>query len=329
MKSLSVFRGNFIWCVCALLFVLMASCRPPPTARPQDPPLIDSRPAQPVPVLSPVADDTLPRTSGPVIADGMVGVVVPRDAVDVVVEVAGRLAIVAPEIGDLLEVGATVAVIEARELDEQLAMARARLAAGEAERREAAVAVDQAQRRLERRRAAAEIFSREAIEAVADQLEVAEAVGERVDALVDRDRAEVERIAAQLARATVRAPIRGRLSQQRVAPGSIVRPGDVIARLVAPDSAYIRFAVSPRAIDTFAIGTPVRFVDDSGAAVSATVARIAPEVDSASAMIFVDADLVQDARAGTIPRAGVVGSVFLQPRHRAGGAQAVAPEHGS
>ncbi len=112
-----------------------------------------------------------------------------------------------------------------------------------------------------------------------------------------------------LDRASIRAPIRGRIASRTVEPGTLVRVGDVIARLIAPESVFIRFAVPPNLVTTMATGQEIRFTTDAKEAATGIVSRIAPEVDAASALVFVEADLVDGQNAAATLRAGSVGAV--------------------
>ncbi len=271
--------------------------------------------------VTPVATDaveTLPAaTSHPIGVDdpgasGHVGVLLARDGVDVAVEVQGRLEDVLVEIGDPVTAGQVLASVATREIEEQLAMARANLRATNAEHREAEVAAGAAARRLNRRRAAPEVFAREETEAVEAEVSKARAMVETLGAHIARDEAEVARHERRLARAVVRAPIAGQVAARRLDRGAFVRDGDVVVRLISPRAALLRFAVAPEAVDQLGVGSRVRFAAASGVTLEGVVSRLAPEVDPASAMVFVEADVGLDG-AGSLAskgmRVGTVGTV--------------------
>jgi multidrug resistance efflux pump len=106
--------------------------------------------------------------------------------------------------------------------------------------------------------------------------------------------AEFERRVAAL---EVRAPFDGAVAACHHDTGARVDAGVSLLRLISLHALWVRFAVPSSESDWLEIGVPVRVQPERGAvAHSADIRRIAPEVDPATDMIFVEAVLV--ARKG-------------------------------
>lgn len=242
--------------------------------------------------------------------EGWVGVVVAREAVDVAAEVPGRVQSVAVRPGDRVAPGDLLARLDTSQLSQDLAMAEASLDAVEAEVRRTRSALQEATTRYERRAAAPDTFSREELTATEMEKETAEAAAAAAEARQREQTARVRQLRESLAKTDVRAPFEGTVALRYLDPGATVVPGTPIVRLITSDELLVRFAAPPEEAAELDVGDPVEILlETSGARVTGEVAQVAPEIDSASQMIFVEARLDRATRGGPA-RSGLVARVF-------------------
>lgn len=240
-----------------------------------------------------------------------VGVLVSRGAVDVVARTDGTLQAVNVEVGDAVRRGQELAVIDSPSGAHRLQEQAARLAAVRSSLQSAAVAADRARREMERRQSAPQLFSTEQIEAARFQLEIAELEHERQQAALAEARATHARIASEENGGHLYAPFDGRVSSRHALPGSVLVSGQPILRLVATNRPVVRFAVPASDVDRFAVGARVRAeAVASEAAFVAVVEAVAPVLDEASQLVFIEAGSAGDAwdvvPVGTVLRVGAV-----------------------
>lgn len=231
-------------------------------------------------------EDALPA------AEGFVGVVLAREAVNVSAETEGRLASVDVRVGDTVSRGARIASLVTENLVQDREMAVASLRAAQAEERRAAAQLDRAREQAARRLALKDIFSKEDLAAAQTEESVAAATVDTARAQVAQQRARLSQIETQIARSVLRSPIDGRVAERYFDPGALVSGGTPVVRLIASESYLVRFAVPPEKARSLAVGQAVEMKLDaagSGLAVSARISQIAPQIDSASQMVFVEA----------------------------------------
>jgi RND family efflux transporter MFP subunit len=272
--------------------------------------------------VAPAADDRVAAVSSPEVRDddeaiataetGHLGVVVARDAVDVAADVSGRLREVLVRPGDVVARGDVLARLDTREMEQDLAMARASLDAVKAEVTRTERELTEATTRYERRAAVPDTFSREELAASSLQKETAEAAHGAARAREAEQRARVTQLRDALGRTALRAPFDGTVALRYEDAGATVSPGAPVVRLITSGELLVRFAVPPEAMGSFAEGTAVEVRVENGAtAVPARVIQVAPEIDSASQMVFVEARLDGAGRPGPQPlRAGLVARVL-------------------
>lgn len=238
-------------------------------------------------------------------AKGWIGVVVAAESVDVTAESPGRLLAVEVGIGDQVRAGQRLAVLDTRAVAQELEMARSALTAAEAEERRAADEAAEAQARQARRQQSPELFSAEDLAEVALRAKTAQASLEVARARVAEQRARLRQLEANAGKSEVRAPFAGRVAERFVDAGALVGPGTAVVRLISAGDVLIRAAVPPEAAQRLTVGDPVTAqVRGLGTSASGTVARIAPELDAASQMVFIEARL--DPGAAPIPAGSVV-----------------------
>ncbi|MCG8458155.1 MAG: efflux RND transporter periplasmic adaptor subunit [Holophagales bacterium] len=218
------------------------------------------------------------------------GVVVPRKQVDVVAEGEGIVEEVAVRLGDRVEAGEELARLATRALVHRLEIERAQLDSSRAGERQKTLEVDNAERELERRRALGDLLAREEEEAARFRRDTARAALDAAEAEVARVSARVAELESELELSRLRSPFAGRIGRRYVDPGTRVIAGTPIVRLLETDTLLARFAVPPEAAAELGSGSVVRVeVLEPPATLWGAVEQTAPELDTASLTVFVEA----------------------------------------
>lgn len=233
-----------------------------------------------------------------------ISVVVPAGEVVVTAPLTARLADVGVSMGDAVVADQVVAVLDPQALRHELAEARARLHAREAEARQAvavrAAAKDKHSRAVRLRELVPEAELAEAALAAT----AAAAAVDRATAEAQVQRVAIEKLEAALRDASIRAPIGGEITGRLVDPGTRVEAGEAIAHVVAHER-LVRFAV-PLDERPPAIGARLVITCDAPTRTElrATVAHVAPHIDGAARVVLVEAELHAAAgmRIGTACR---------------------------
>jgi RND family efflux transporter MFP subunit len=248
-------------------------------------------------------------------AAGYLAVAVARHAVEVTAELDGALHSLDVAVGDPVAPGTRIATIETREIGEQLASARAALTALEAEHKRSKIELESVKDQYDRRAAYKDLYPREELEELLSKERASAAAVETAAARVVEERGHVAQLAGRLGHAVLTSPLRGTVAARYLDPGAIVRPGTPIVRLISAGSFVVRFAVPPEQSSRLRLGAPIAFRSATlGADVPGAISQISPQVDTASQMVFAEAELkapaaqagrLQDGLVGTL----VVGSV--------------------
>ncbi|HEV7515745.1 MAG TPA: HlyD family secretion protein, partial [Thermoanaerobaculia bacterium] len=121
----------------------------------------------------------------------------------------------------------------------------------------------------------------------------------------------------RLSHAVLTSPIRGTVATRYLDPGAIVRSGTPIVRLISAGSYVVRFAVPPEQSTRLHLGERIGFHPESRGTETAgdwpgIISQIAPQVDTASQMVFAEAEIgaqgAPGAQAGRL-QDGLVGTV--------------------
>jgi RND family efflux transporter MFP subunit len=249
-------------------------------------------------------DPTLPlppRVSAPTPDPEHVGVIVAEQAIELTARVDGRLVDVRGRPGDRVRAGDIIASIDTPGLLTEVDAATAALevARAEAERvRLDASHTRETSARTDELRAYVS----------AQETSTARYQEKHADARHRRARADVlaaeARVQAEQRRADaeLRAPFDGVVAARYADPGAAVSTTAPIVRLIAADNPRVRFAVPE--MDAAALtpgdGVQVR-VDGFTTTVMATVETVAPEVDAAAGLVFVEARFSDGVTAGQVP----------------------------
>jgi len=238
---------------------------------------------------APVAPPPPASASSPAPRKPWLGVVLSSESVDVTADSQGRLSAVYAQIGDTVRKGDRLASLDPRIVAQDLEMARSALRASEADAGRASAELSEAQARWDRRRKNPEIFSKEDLSESELRVTTARSSVEVAQARVQEQRARVRQLETSVGQTEIRAPFDGRVAERFADPGAQVGPGTPVVRLMSGGDLRVRAAVPPDDARKLAPGTRVTArVRDVGLEVPGRVERIAPAVDTASQMVFVE-----------------------------------------
>ncbi|WP_394845350.1 HlyD family efflux transporter periplasmic adaptor subunit [Pendulispora brunnea] len=232
-------------------------------------------------------------------------------AVELTARLDARLAKVYVRVGDTVHEGDVLAELDTTVQQHEIAAAEAAVRASRAEAWQASVSLAQARDRQARRGAVVKYGNTELPIVSAEEL-----AGSRFDSLAassrvssaaasaDERQARLGQLRALVDQATVRAPFDGAIATRYFEPGAIVRSGMSLVRLVGSGGLRVRFAV-PEAEGTSVSMASKVVLECNGRTLHATVDRIAPEVESSSGTVFVEAAVAaqeseHDALAGRV-----------------------------
>ncbi len=271
---------------CSILFASglalagLAACRDfPPPAPPPAPPA--------APAIESPAD-------APVPADGpsYVGVIVASESVNLSSELRGRLESVSVRPGDRVRKGTALAEIQPLNLPEQIVSADAAVQVARSGVSQAETALRLARERVSRVESAPDMFSAEQRSVAQGGRETTEKELESSRSRLVQAESELQRLRGQSARRVLRAPVDGWVAARLLDPGALVEAGQTVVSLKRGDRSILRFAVPPAEAASWPAGTKILWRPEGGdAGHPAAVARVAQQVDPASQMVFVEADL--------------------------------------
>jgi RND family efflux transporter MFP subunit len=218
------------------------------------------------------------------------GQVQSRAAADLSAAVAGRLAWVAEPGARVIRNG-LVARLDTEELELQKLEQQARLKRGE-------INLRQLTREAERLRASGNAVSRV-------QLDNAESARDLAAADLEIARAALRQTEQRLSRAEVRAPFGGVVSERLKRDGEEVNRGEIVARLLDPDTLEIRLFLPLRHVRAIKPGDKVKVLFD-GREGAARVRAIVPAGDARSQSFEVLVDQLQSGPDSRLPAGSVV-----------------------
>ncbi|MEA2562921.1 MAG: hypothetical protein QOH06_4425 [Acidobacteriota bacterium] len=227
---------------------------------------------------------------------GFLGVVLPRQSVDVASEISGRIEQIHVREGQPVRRGQTIAVLGLAEIQQEVTMTEANLRAVEAEVSRSRLELADADSRLSRRLSFPEAYPEEEMRQAEIQKQMAQAGLEAAQARASEQRARVAQARGKLAKAAVRAPADGTVARRYLEPGALAGPGQPIVRLISGVSLIVRFAAPPEQARSLSAGEPV-LVELDGADLPAVIEQVSPEVDPPSGMVILVAILDPAAHA--------------------------------
>jgi RND family efflux transporter MFP subunit len=206
-------------------------------------------------------------------------------------ETGGRIATMAFDVGDRVEAGATLAILDTRSLETQLASARARIAAALASAELAAVTLARRRQLVEQGHVSAQ------------RLDEASADARSARAQVEAARAEAQSLQVGIELARIDAPFAGVITARSADEGAIAAPGVAIFQLVEDGALELRAGLPQR--DSSALVSGQSYIAEiDGRSVPVVFRAATGVIDSrrrAVTAIF-DLDPGAEARSGEVAR---------------------------
>ena len=234
---------------------------------------------------------------------GWLGVVLPRQTLDLAPEISGQIEQVYVREGDQVRRGQTVAVLDAAQNRQELAIAEVNLRAAEAEVSRSRLDLAEAENRLTSRLAMPDAFPKEEIRRNEIQKQMAEASLEGAQARAAAQRARLAQARDLASKTEIRTPSDGTVARRYVEPGALAGPGQPVVRLISGERLIVRFAVPPEEARSLRATMPVGIVigDDR---LPAIIEWVSPEVDPPSGMVILVAVLDPSAplKPGSVVR---------------------------
>lgn len=224
---------------------------------------------------------------------GWLGVVLPRQSLDLAPEISGQVERVHVREGDRVRRGQTVAVLDAAQNRQELAIAEVNLHAAEAEVSRSRLDLAEAENRLSSRLAMPDAFPKEEIRRSEIQKQIAETNLEGARARAAAQQARLAQARDLASKTEIRASADGTVARRYVEPGALAGPGQPVVRLISDERLIVRFAVSPEEARSLRPAMPVRIGDGS---MPAVIEWVSPEVDPPSGMVILVALLDPRAR---------------------------------
>ena len=226
--------------------------------------------------------------------DRYIAVIAPSKALDVTPSFPGVLGAIHFQTGDRVRAGDMIAELNTRELQEALTAVTAELRAAQAQLQQSQIDVAHAEYQYTHiKRVVDKGFKpRQELEDARFARDKAHAAQARSSAVSDAAKARVDQALTRLRDAEIRAPFDGRIAVRYLDIGASASPTIPVVRLIAKDMPNVRFAIPASQSNRFAHGQRVYVdVEHLTMPLFATIRHIAPELDPAAKMIFVEATL--------------------------------------
>lgn len=221
-----------------------------------------------------------------------VGSVEAFEQVQVTARVSGVVEKIFFSEGDNLQEGAKLVEIEPKRFLIAVESAKAALARTEAQKNEAAAAL---QRREDANKKSPGLVREDDLEAARSKVQVAEAQAAEA-------KAAFELAQLNLRDALVRAPFGGTLESRNVRTGQYVQPGTLLATLIRREPMLLRFDVREDEAVKLKVGMPAIFtVRESKHEYSAKITHVAEAANTSSRMVGITAEVDDPERAALRP----------------------------
>lgn len=225
---------------------------------------------------------------------GMMGVLIPQREVALEPSIDGQLVDVLVRIGDEVGEDDVIAVLDDEVWRRDVEAAQARVEAAEAEQQLATTRLSIAEEALDAQRRLLEqqATSREAVRNAERDVELAMGEASQARALVRQQQAALDQIQVRLRQTRIRAPFAGRIAERYRNPGMAISPGMPIVRLISSHELLARFAAPVELADELKSGSRVVVTIASlERAMPGSISQVGAEIDAASGMIIVEAQV--------------------------------------
>ena len=269
-------------------------------------------------ITAPVLARTLPEAANRPLKvetpiEPFLGVVVPREAVDVISKIDGPIKEIFVNVGAQVKANDRLVEIDDRPLRRDLALAQAALAGARAAETKALIELRDARERSARRARVAEDVSAEELSSARYSAKLGGANLTAAQAKVAEARAHVAQLSESLKMTDIRAPFAGTVAARYKSPGSLVGPSVPILRVIQSQALCVRFAVPIQFARTVVVGMPVNLqIETLTEPLDGKVENVAPEVDAASQMLYVESSLSLASKWMTQLQSGLV--VHVTPK---------------
>lgn len=225
---------------------------------------------------------------------GYIGVLVPSESAEITASVTTDVIEYKVKLGEHVEIGDVIALLDEAPVREQLEIARAELRASKAAVSQAAASRNAAKAALRREKAALrdQVASKADVANADYRAREAGASVSQAAATVQEQKARIAALESKLADMTVKAPIAGKVSLRYVEPGSRVNEGQPVVRVISSDDVLVRFAIPAEHVGRLNPGDEVEVaIESKDVRAKAVVKSVAPELDPVAQMIRAEADI--------------------------------------
>lgn len=220
----------------------------------------------------------------------LVGVIAAAQALDLLPQVEGRLEQLQVRLGEHVEAGQVIALLDTRTRQLELAARQAQLQAAEVEHTRSTLLLRQARQLLEREQRVRDYTAGEEVEKAENAVALAATDVALARARVSEAQAQVSLSRENLEQARIRAPFAGTVSEEYLQPGMLVGRTTPIVRLVGRER-LLRFAIPEALAGSLRRGQPVRVHAGAAQVLDGTLERISPELDTVSRHMKAEARL--------------------------------------
>lgn len=267
-------------------------------------------------VVTPPPARKVEERPAPVAVDtrGFVGVIFPRQQVDLASSVSARVEDVKVQLGTRLAKGDVVATLDAKSLRREVAAASAAARAAAAEARSARVASQAATEKKGRLKKYEEAVAGEEIINAANEERLSSSRVSAASARVSEAMARVDQLRVLVENSAIVAPFDGVVAARYVDPGALVNAGQPIARLISGDDLWVRFAVPDTEAGLVTVkGCVTIEVESPPLKAHGVVEMVAPQVDTELRMLVVEARLQLPEEWKNKVQAGLASRVMSVP----------------
>lgn len=258
------------------------------------------------PTPEPLAEATTP-VAEPEAPTGLIGVLTPKAQAEVAAPFTTTVKQFFVNVGDRVEVGTKLALLDEAPLKEALTKADADVKGARASYASAAQS------------AATQLRAFQAGVAARTSYETAVGAASEAKARLDGALAGYEAARTKLGKTTVVSQIAGKVALLFVKAGGNITEGSPILRVISSDELYVRFAIPTDQTSRFAEGISIELsiAGHEKTKVKGKVVSVQPELDPIARMIFAEAELEgevpADLQAGLVCRIAIPAQPAPQP----------------